>query len=349
MILRRHFVFAGLAVSCGASKASFKDSLNFAAVAVKSPERHSLLSVAMAGQRIVAVGMRGLIVVSDDEGRNWRQIPLSLSSDLVSVIFVSSQRGWACGHDGVVLQTVDGGITWTPQLKGMDFANILIKHYEKAADAGRAGAQDMVRTIKMSFAAGSEQPVLGVWFIDESTGWAVSTFGMILGTTDGGKTWLPWIDQVDNPDQLHFYSICGVAGSVYITSERGKVFKLDRSRNRFVALNTGYPGGLFGLVGNAGVLLAFGMQGTALRSRDGGVSWQRRSTGLRAGLNAGVVLPGNRIFVVSQDGQLLVSGDQGLSFKATSVPSPGLLTGIVAASPSKLIVVGFNGVQIVNA
>jgi photosystem II stability/assembly factor-like uncharacterized protein len=349
MLLRRQFVLSGLAVACGTSQAAFREPLGFAAAAVRFPEQRSLLAVAVAGNRLVAVGMRGLIVASEDGGASWRQVPLALSSDLVSVVFATSQRGWACGHDGVVLTTDDGGRTWTEQLKGMDFANILLRHYEKAAAAGQSGAAENLQSIKLSFAAGPEQPVLGVWFDNETTGWAVSTFGMILGTTDAGKSWSPWMDQVDNVDLLHFYSIAGVAGAVYITSERGRLFKLDRARRRFVAIDTGYQGGLFGVIGTPEVLIAFGLQGTALRSKDGGATWQRLETGLRVGLNAGVALPDRRMVMVSQDGRLLVTADQGSSFQLTRVPRPGLLTGIAVAEPSQLIVVGFNGVQLVQA
>lgn len=349
MIHRRHLLVTGLAVSCGVSHAAFKGPLDFAAAAVRLPQQRSLLSIAIAGNRLVAVGMRGLIIASEDDGISWQQVPLALSSDLVSVTFVSKLRGWACGHDGVILTTKDAGRTWAVQLKGLDFASILTKHYERAVAAGHPGAEDMLKSIKLGFEAGPEQPVLGVWFDDEFTGWMVSTFGMILGTTDGGKSWSSWMDQVDNPDLLHFYTIAGVAGEVYIASERGKIFRLDRTLRQFVRLDTGYSGGLFGLVGSAGILLAFGLQGTALRSRDGGVTWQRLETGLRAGLNAGAVLPDGRMVIVSQDGQMLVTADQGSSFLRTRVPRPGLLTGVAVAPSGQLIVVGFNGVQLHKA
>lgn len=349
MLLRRELVVGGLGLAFGVSNASFREPLELAAAEVRFPEKRSLLCVAVAGSRLVAVGMRGLIVVSDDGGASWRQVPLALSSDLVSVVFVSGQHGWACGHDGVVLATEDGGLTWVAQLKGMEFANVLIRHYEQAAAAGQKGAAEILDSIKLSFASGPEQPVLGVWFESETKGWVVSTFGMILGTTDGGKSWSPWMDQVDNVDFLHFYSISGVAGETYITSERGRLFKLDRARQRFVELDTSYPGGLFGVIGTPQVLIAFGLQGTALRSWDGGASWQRVETGLRVGLNAGFVLPDQRMVMVTQDGRLLVTSDQGSSFQFTRLPRPGLLTGVAFAKSNQLVIVGLNGVQLVKA
>lgn len=348
MLHRRQLVMGALALSIGAANAGFQDPLKRGAVMVQIPESRSLFSVAAAGQRFVAVGMRGVIVVSDDAGATWRQIPLALSTDLVSVTFASERVGWACGHGGVILVTDDGGLTWSVQLKGMDFSDILIKHHEQAAGEGQAGAAEMVEFIKASFAAGPEQPVLGVWFDDEKTGWAVSTFGMILGTKDGGTTWTSWMDKMDNPDLLHFYSVGAVGGDIYITSERGKIFKFNRTAQRFVELNTGYRGGLFGLTGSKDALIAFGLQGTVFRSADLGATWQRIETGLRVGLNAGTMLPDGRTAIVTQDGRILMISTQGQVLQSERLTRPGLLTGVLPIGSSQLMVVGFNGIQLVN-
>ena len=344
MIRRRRLFASALAAVPSLSSAAFRDPLDGAAATVRSPQQRSLLGVALAGKRLVAVGMRGLVVSSDDEGDSWQQVPLRLASDLVCVSFTSATRGWAGGHDGVILGTEDGGRTWTPRLDGRKMAQILIQHFDRARSEGRPQADKYLEAVKLNFAAGPEQPILGVWFDDESTGWAVSTFGMVIGTRDGGRTWASWMEQVDNPELLHLYSITGVKGEVYVTAEHGNVFKLDRSKQRFALLNTGYDGGLFGVVGVRNTLLTFGLRGNALRSRDGGGSWERLDTGVRAGLNAGVALPDGRMALVTQDGRLLVSGDLGSSFQPARVPRPGLLAGL-AAQGDKLVVVGFGGVQ----
>ena len=63
--------------------------------------------------------MRGLIVLSDDNGETWRQVPAPVSLDLVAVYLVSPRTGWATGQDGIVLHTADGGATWSSRTTGL--------------------------------------------------------------------------------------------------------------------------------------------------------------------------------------------------------------------------------------
>ena len=101
-----------------AGSGKFQDPLDAAAPSTRFTATTHLTAIARAGNRLVSVGVRGLIVLSDDEGKTWRQAPAPVSSDLVSVRFVTPSRGWACGHDGVILATSDGGEHWVKQLDG---------------------------------------------------------------------------------------------------------------------------------------------------------------------------------------------------------------------------------------
>lgn len=63
--------------------------------------------------------------------------------------------GWAVGTAGTIVNTTDGGATWTTQ------------------------------------ASGTTQRLFGVTFIDPMNGWAVGDNETIIHTTNGGATWLP--------------------------------------------------------------------------------------------------------------------------------------------------------------
>lgn len=327
--------------------APFKDPMDVPALTSKRPAGKPLQAIARAGARLVAVGHRGLVLVSDDEGKQWRQVAVPVGSDLVAVQFVSPARGWASGHDGVVLQTQDAGSTWTRQLDGRQMAKVLTSHFEQALAAGNKSAVKQLEDLRLNFTAGPEQPILGLWFDDANHGWAVSTFGMILGTQDGGRTWASWMERVDNPESLHLYSITGVGGDVYITSERGHIFKLNRAEKRFQAIATGYEGGLFGVTGTPQLLVAYGLRGNAWRSRDGGRTWSRLRTGVQTGINAGAILPDKRLALVTQDGRVLVSVDEGESFTNHPAPHLTVLTGIAPANATgnELALTGFGGTQ----
>lgn len=59
-----------------------------------------MLSVARAGHRLVAVGERGFIIVSDDNGNSWSQVGSPVSVTLVKVRFIDNAEGGPSGMPG---------------------------------------------------------------------------------------------------------------------------------------------------------------------------------------------------------------------------------------------------------
>jgi photosystem II stability/assembly factor-like uncharacterized protein len=173
----------------------------------------------------------------------------------------------------------------------------------------------------------------------------VGPFGTLLGTRDGGKTWESWVEKVDNKKVLHFNAVRGIGGDVYLASEQGTVFRLDRASERFVPLLTGYQGSFFGLVGTADYVIAYGLRGSAYRSRDRGKSWERLSTGVPGGITGASLLGDGRLLFVSQDGRLIMSSDQGSTFKPLPLERHGLFTDVVPATNERAVLTGLYGIQ----
>lgn len=94
-------------------------------------------SAARAGDRMVAVGERGLIVVSDDRSATWRQVPSPVSVALTTVRFADALHGVAVGHGGTVLTTGDGGLNWAVRLDGRRVAQLALDAAKVSGDALR--------------------------------------------------------------------------------------------------------------------------------------------------------------------------------------------------------------------
>ena len=77
------------------------------------------LAVTRAGPRLVAVGERGTVLLSDDHGVSWKQAAVPVQATLTCVRFVDEKTGWAAGHLGVVLRSADGGRSWQPVDTGL--------------------------------------------------------------------------------------------------------------------------------------------------------------------------------------------------------------------------------------
>jgi photosystem II stability/assembly factor-like uncharacterized protein len=319
--------------------------------ALQSPiaAKKLLLSVAQAGDRLVAVGPRGHIVVSLDAGATWQQSQVPLSSDLTAVHFPSPEAGWAVGHDGVVLATTDGGVTWTKQLDGRMVNDLVLADIQAklAANPESVELQNLAAEAARSKEQGPDKPFLDVWFESDTTGYVVGAYGLLLKTTDGGKTWASWFDRADNPRLMNLYSIRPAAGALYVAGEGGTVLKLDPVAQRFVAVPVEYAGSLFGITDGGSAVLVYGLRGNAFRSADGGTTWMKVDTKLRASIVGGTSLAPGVVVLADQGGRLAVSNDGGVTFDLIPLQRNIPLTSITHAGAGRLAVTGPLGVMVV--
>jgi len=339
--------FAGAQPSLGATpREPFADPLDIGAVMHESVAGRPLMSVARAGQRFIAVGMRGLIVTSDDGGKTWTQVQSPVRSDLLAVAFPVPREGWAAGHDGVILHTADGGRTWEKQFDGRVAATALIRDYKVRIDAGDATLQPYLDQLTLNYEAGPSLPLLGVWFKDTQHGLAVGPFGMAVATEDGGRTWVPALERIDNPRFLHLQGVSEVGGEVFIAAEKGTVFRLDKAAGKFRAVETGYAGSLFGVTGNEQVLVAYGLKGTLYRSTDRGVSWARIDSPLHGLVTSGVYIAQRQTFVfVTASGEIALADQNAGAFRTLKAGRTVTTTGVQASSGQDVVLSGLEGMR----
>ncbi|SAK86194.1 glycosyl hydrolase [Caballeronia hypogeia] len=332
---------AGAQVEQGSSSASqsgaaiapkdpFVDPLDAPAFMHRRATGRPVMAAARAGTRIVAVGMRGLIIISDDEGKTWQQVDVPVRSDLLALSFPTARDGWAVGHDGVVLHTVDGGRSWRRQLDGRVAATTLVSYYKAQIAGGDSTLRPFLDQLMLNYRQGPSLPLLSVWFRDVQYGIAVGPFGMAIATEDGGKTWRPILDRFDNPQFLHLNTVFGQGDQVYVAAEKGTVFRLDSASGRFVAVNTGYAGSFFGMTGNDRALFAFGLRGTIYRSADHGMSWSRLPSPLRGAVTGGAPIASREQLVfVSAAGEAALYDEHDSSFTPMQTGQASVLTAVL--------------------
>lgn len=327
--------------------AGFEDPLRSAALPNALASKGPLVAVAAAGKRLVAVGPRGIVVVSDDGGSTWAQGAVPVRTDLLAVHFASPKKGWAVGHGGVVINSTDGGVTWSKQLDGKQ-ASKLITHYYADASSNKSlpDAPTYLKREESLIGFGGTQPFMGVHFETELRGYVVGTFNRILRTEDGGKTWEPMMHRVDNPKELNFYNIAAGAAGLYIAGESGMVWKYSKSGDRFAARPVGYEGTLFGIVVGQQALVAYGMRGSVYRSADQGDTWKRIELGGNAGLTGGALLDKRGIVLVNLAGLAFLSADDGASFTPLPMAKTMSYFGTAALGENRLALVGAEGIRL---
>ncbi|MDH4565231.1 glycosyl hydrolase [Pseudomonas sp. BN414] len=347
MISTRSALLAALLVALPVHAfAEYKDPLDSHAAMSPMAASTQLLDVAQAGERLVAVGWRGHIVYSDDKGVSWHQASTPVDIDLTALSFPTATKGWAVGHGGVILHSVDAGATWTKQLDGRDVGPLMLEYYEGQLKRGDESAQKYIEDVRLNTEGGPEQPWLDVAFKDDMHGYVVGTFNQIMYTADGGKSWVPQMELVDNPDALHLNAIALDGDDLYIASERGIVFKKPKDSDHFSALATGYNGSFFGVVARDHAVLAFGLRGSLFRSGDQGVTWERAASGIDTAITGGTILDDDQVLVVSQGGQLLRARSLDSSFEKLNVERPAMFTGIAQAQKNEVVIVGTAGANL---
>jgi len=280
-----------------------------------------LQAAAKAGDRLVAVGERGIVLLSDDLGATWRQVQVPVSVGLTAVRFADAQHGWITGHGGVVLASVDGGQSWVKQLDGLQAAQLVLKDAQAAGDAkAQAEGERLV-------ADGADKPFLDLHFADAQHGLVVGAYNLALTTADGGKSWQPISRRLDNPRGLHLYSVRARGDELVLAGEQGLVLRSTDRGATFERLTTPYKGSYFtvALPGTQDIVLA-GLRGNVWRSRDAGLSWVQLPTPVPVSVTASALDPQGQLWLSNQAGMVLgLQGDTWVPAAAALPPLNGLL------------------------
>ncbi len=283
-----------------------------------------LLDAVVVDGHTVAVGERGHVLISDDDGETWRQsAQVPTRSNLTGVYFHDRQLGWAVGHDAVILRTLDGGDTWE----------------------------------RLHWAPEEERPFLDVWFSDAEHGFAIGAYGYFLATADGGDTWEDRvIAPIDESGEVDPYDLGGdfhlnqiaraESGKLFIAAEAGTIYRSDDGAETWRELPSPYQGSFFGCLPLAGdSLLIFGLRGNLFRSDDAGETWTAVDSGTVAILNQGLKLADGTIVIAGTAGAVLLSRDGGQSFELKPQTNRQALATVLEAADGSLILVGEFGVN----
>lgn len=192
----------------------------------------TLLGIAAAGSRLVAVGQRGHILLSDD-GKQWRQVEVPVNAMLNRVRFRDDKAGWAVGHDGAIVATLDGGQSWQ------------LQHYDPEGKA----LYDVL--------------------ILEGSLVALGGYGTYLVSTDDGRTWEARSFPLTELGQ-HFNAGVRLAdGTLLIAGERGLLARSKDGGESWELLESPYNGSFFGaLPAGARGALVFGLRGNLYAAPD---------------------------------------------------------------------------------
>lgn len=255
-------------------------------------------------------------------GQTFGDDPWTIQSvatgDLYAVSCVTNASGWVAGARGFVAHTADGGksfqveqVPFSSDLRALSFADESLGVV--AGDGGAlavthdGGAHWLARTSGTGASLRGTAVVASVGLI-----LAVGDGGALLTSHDAGDTWQ--LGTITGAADLHAVTASPRATEILAVDDRGDIWSstdMARSFTRVFAA----PGALDGVQMLAtGDAIAVGAGGTAV-ARLGGSPWSLLSTGTKADLHAGVLVPEDgSIYVAGEGGTLLESDDRGAHF-----------------------------------
>lgn len=254
-----------------------------------------LNDVAYIGNRLVSVGSNGKVIVSDNDGQDWRRIETGYYNSLSSIQATDQQTAYLSGSSNLLLKTQNGGLNWfninAPKAGNGNFFfySSLIGYV--FGDGGIFKTSDGGKSWKKQISAADYGSVLySAFFTDENNGFICGSSQTLLRTKNGGETW----EKVS-------MSALGTNSSLNLIT--------------FINANTGF------IVSSAGDIL---------QTKDGGNSWARTSTISTSGWTAMRIY-----FVNAKEGYIITPANQyyktldgGQTWNLERLSTLGALTGL---------------------
>lgn len=300
-----------VAQELSASGGPASDSAEIAPLAAQS----LLLDAVQFGDRIIAVGERGHILVNAEPAlQPWTQVSVPARAMLTAVVATGDGGLWAVGHDAVILASGDAGQSW---------------HLQNADPE-------------------LETPLLDVWFEAGGHGLAVGAYGLVYETFDGGENWERRIIDEDEP---HFYAVFETAnGDLILAGEFGTILRSEDRGETWGRLESPYQGSFFGGLGlSDGTILLFGLRGNLYSSRDRGERWHKIDSGLTASLLSAAERANGEVVIVGLSGTLLRSNDGAKTFSLTGGLKREAIASVLPLSDGGLLLLGEHGVSLLTS
>ena len=275
----------------GLCSSSFADETSYVApLATQS----LLLDITSNRQKLIVVGERGHVLISQDEGKSWSQKTVPTKSTLTAV-FANGDTIWAAGHDSIILKSNDGGESW----------------------------------VRQQFLPELERPLLDIHFFDEKHGIAIGAYGVFFRTQDGGDSWTreyhttflhpddqAYVEELKQEDEAfyqeemasilpHLNRVTQSGDRLIAVGESGLVAYSDDFGQTWQRVETSYYGSFFDVATlDNGDVLAAGLRGNLYISDNTMQNWKRADTGTTATFNSILPLSNDSALLVANNGVL---------------------------------------------
>lgn len=300
--------------------------------------------LARHGNRFLAAGEQGQILVADSFKGPWHSAKVTpqRGSTFTQIGFFGNQLAMAVGHDGWLVRSEDNGESWTEAAFNPDLSD----------------------------------PLMGVSGPYDGKFYAYGAFGLLMTSTDQGKTWqketlteavdpkaapaAPVAEVDPNADPFANFQAGGSMadhhlnamakapdGALMLAGERGQILRSEDQGKTWKKLPDIYSGSFYGLTQTqGGGMLAYGMRGNAFYSGDSGKTWVKSEIPLAVSLFGATLTPRQEVVLVGENNSIFISRDGGKHFKLSSEGGHERLVAVVPLDSGELLTAGEAGIRL---
>jgi photosystem II stability/assembly factor-like uncharacterized protein len=262
---------------------------------------------------LIAVGERGVILFSEDQGKSWQsrhdkgRKPVTLTA----IAAIDDDTLLAVGHDNLILRSSDRGQSWTTRMQD-----------------GALG-----------------EPLLGLWSGDGQHIHAFGSFGKFFVSADAGETWSKQELPINGE---HLNSMDGTAdGRRILVGEMGLVLRTLDAGASWKQITPFYDGSLFGVSRLSGRhWVAYGMRGHVFVSHDDGANWEQVELGHRLPLYGHARTADQGVLIVGSGGAYAWLDETGELTRTGYLKGQDTLTSAVMLRDGRLVVAGQRGLAL---
>lgn len=233
-------------------------------------------------------GQGGQISHSKDGGKTWEPQKSGVDRQLLDIAFPTAQMGLAVGDYGTIVRTEDGGKTWGAVAVPSDL--VLPPDIAEVTQPG-----DIV--------------LYAITFTDADHVWLAGEFGVIMASSDGGRTWHGQVSGVESTlFGIHFSNLengwaVGLDEVLLHTTDGGTTWQ-----RQHIQTPKGYSLAFYDVDVRDDYGWVVGSSGLLLSTKDRGKTWQLPTVPaqMRSLWFRGVTMfPGGRGLVVGSGGMIL--------------------------------------------
>ncbi|RZK60465.1 MAG: T9SS type A sorting domain-containing protein [Pedobacter sp.] len=244
---------------------------------------YSLNDVAYTSTKLIAVGTGGKIIVSENDGKDWRIVPSNVTSSL-NQIKMFEQVGYIT-NDNLLLKTENGGDTWF-ELEKPDIAYpYLSRMYFYSANVGFLfGENKLYKTTnggkswKKLTMPSSSNLQYAMSFINETTGFIAGASKSFFTTTNGGDTWQAVNLPTSISSNTNFLTLNFTSSSVgYLSDQNGNIYQSTDAGLSWNKISTTLPAAKITFINANTAYLVNTYYDNIYKTIDAGLTWTKEA------------------------------------------------------------------------